>query len=395
MHRASLFLAACLPSIALTAQTNFPATISASCNGGTTAFMQDALESSPASALVPLADFGAAAPGSCDADVMFSHGVFWRLSSDTRLSQFYDTGAAGDQGGITMSQNADSWTVRWPDVDNRGLLDATWNASVTCCGATCGQVEHEWTLLNTSSATQTFEFYAHTDFDYGVNFRNETTPDATGDRQIIRLDPTFPAPCPGLAEFFGENITSWEVDAFPFLRVKMTGATFGGLSGQTLPFPPDDYEGAMGWTLTLNAGESTTVVYTHGQNCLNCTAQSSVSLYGASHGSTTIGTNDTPAPGCAVTLDVTGPPNVAATMLVGAPLSANLPGCPQWIHVNPIFSIQSNLDASGQVEFLIPAGTAPLFCGVTVYFQAFALNPGEPCIPLQNSSGFAVTYGHP
>lgn len=378
------------------AQTTFPVTLQSSCSGGMTTYTHTALRATPTSPRIPDADFGATTLPACDADVLFEHGVFWRLSGDPGLSQFYDAGTAADQGGITMTSNATSYRVRWPDVDNRGVLDATWDVDVACCGPSCGRLQNVWTLHNPSAAPVSLEFVAYVDFDYSVLGRNDLAPGSAGARHIVRENPGVSPSCAGLAEFSGTNISHWEVNAWPIIELRLTnGMAFTQLNDTGLPFTDSDYTGAMQWNLTIAAGQSATVRYRLGHNALDCGTQTpGVQSYGAASGPLTLTTLDQPVVGCPVRIRSTGPAGASATLLVGAAANVPVPSCPQTLLINPLLaSVNGAFDANGDFALDLPATGTPQFCGLSVSFQAFALVIGPACLPLQHSDGLTLTFG--
>lgn len=392
---ASLIGGVCLGSAA--AQTSFPAAITDTSGSATTRFEQDALETSAFASFVPRADFSGSAAGSCDEDLLFTHACFWRVASEARLRQFYDNGNAGDQGSISHTVSGDQWTVRWPNAANRNQVDATWTAQVVAFGDGGGQVRHTWSLVNTTGAPLQLEFYAYADVDVAVNFFNETTPNATSDRHIVRLPGSVAVLCPSFAEFRGVAPNSWQVAQWPTIENALTGAAFGGLTSAGLPLGgPNgaDYSGAFGWTASVAPGASLDVVYYLGHNVVQCDAVASVQHYGAAHGATSLSTSDVPVLGRTMSLAAIGPPNATAGVLVGAQTNVSLVGCPQTILVDPIGTLALTLDAGGGGTLELPASAAPAFCGMSFFCQLVALSAAEPCFPFQHSDGMQLTFGN-
>ncbi|MCA8943567.1 MAG: hypothetical protein KDB80_13470 [Planctomycetes bacterium] len=397
MRLSSISLAV-LATVGLRAQTPFPLTISDATGSTTVAFHQGALETSPTSGFVARADFGATAAAACDGDVLFTHACFWRVVGDARLQQFYDAGNAGDQGGVTSTTMPDRFSVRWPDAANAGVLDATWDAEVAAFGEDCGQVEHTWSLTNTSALPIVLEFYAYADVDFAVNFFNETSPNSASDRHIVQLPSSVSVLCPGFAEFRGVNPTSWEVAQWPSLETNLTSGAFVPLADAGLPLGiPNgaDYSGVFGWSFSLAPGATAQAVYYLGHNVVQCDAQATVTHYGTAHGVTSLTTADLPTIGCPLRFDLTGPANAMAGLLVGSQTSGALPGCPQSILVNPFGTVGVTLDPAGLGIIDLPPTRSPVFCGLSFAFQLLALSAGEPCFPFQNSDGVQLTFGNP
>ena len=320
------------------------------------------------------------------------------MSSDAGLSQFYeDTTQPADQGRITRSLRGDSFELGWPDVANRGTLAATWEAQVECCGRACGEVQHTWTLTNTSGAPITLEFYAYTDYDYGANFANESTSDATGTRQIVRLDPTAQVPqCVGIAEFSGDAVTSWEVADWPNIETNLLGPSFVSLADNALPFGPSDYTGALGWRRTIAPGQSEQIRYRHAHNCLDCANAGSVQNYGTSFGSMALTTADAPRAGCEMRLAIAGGvPLANAILLIGRQLNVPIGNCPQTLLVGPsLGTLPGRFNQSGNLTFDVPRTSSSIFCGLALHFQVFALVQGATCVPFEHSEGLRVVYGN-
>jgi hypothetical protein len=388
-----LALSVCAAAALGAAQSAFPVTISASCGGGGTRFRQS-LETAATAPYAAPAGFGSTDPADCDHAMLYAHACFWRIASDARLGQFYDSGTALDQGGITHTVGSDTWTVRWPDVANRGLLDATWTQTIECRAPDSALVTNTWVLRNIAPTARTFELYAYTDFDLGADHRvNSTTPPATSGRQIV----ADAGACLGCAEFYGEAATSWEVDFYPNSEVRLTADPFAGLSDGALPLARDDYSGVLGWSRSLQPGQSWTVTYTHGRNALYCASPAAVQHYGsASSASIAIGTADTPSPGAAMRIDMQGPASAAAAVFFGVQqLNLPFPGCPITILVNPFLSLPITLDGTGRTTLALRGDCAPVLCGFTIYLQLWALDPAATCLPVMHSDGLALTYGHP
>jgi hypothetical protein len=169
---------------------------------------------------------------------------------------------------------------------------------------------------------------------------------------------------------------------------------FAPLAAGALPFPAGDYTGAIGWARSVAPGQSVAISYRYGHNCLGCTQAAGIARHGQGWGTTTLAASASPMPGCAFALDVTGPPAVTATLLLGGAVNLQIPGCPQSLLVDPFASRSIALDGGGRGAFGIPPGDSPVFCGLALACQVFTLVPGEPCFPLQHSDGMTLVFGN-
>ncbi len=391
--RSAFLLMLCLPAAAA-AQINYPLTAGFICDQDlATLFTQNSLPTSSSPAFGSNADTEFTPSCDSDGDVLFCHAPLWRLQSDSGLTAIYDSGVSGDQGGvIDLSVPDVQIEVIWADLDNRGLLSARWLAGGVCDDG-CIAVFHQWELFNTSPAEITIEFYAYCDLDYTSASNNSTSAYASSNHHMIE----HPS-CPGeRIEFGGQGPDLWEVDSFPVLSNKLATNPFPGLSNGSLPFT-GDYTGAMGWTLTIPAGESVAVNYGITQNRVYCgiDALSSKTPYGSAYGAPPPAFDSSqPYLGCELAIDMQAMSFTTGSLLF-ALNSANFPypGCPHRIYVdNVLASVDVSTDASGEASVSLNTPPDPSFCGFPLYLQAFFLNPAEPCLQLDHTEGIELVFG--
>lgn len=387
--------AACMP-----ASPAFPRSITCLSGviGGSGTRYTQGIEASPTSAYAAEASFGGTAASDCDQRILYSHACFWRLSTDARLSQFYDSGSGQGDVRCVLSPTAPagSWTVLWPDVDDRALLEARWTQVPECRAEGSALITNLWVLENTDMAPHTFEFYAYADVDLGDYRNNATTvPDATT-RHVLGDDRTSPTYCDTCVEFHGVTAPdTYVVDFYPNLEVALTSDPFPGLSNTVPPFGPDDYTGAFGWSFTLMPGARTTIRYTIGRNALFCATRGDSAHYGdASSPLMSVTASGRPTLGNPFEVDVTGPASTTAVLFIGAmPRDLALPGCPIRLLVTEFAALSLPLDAAGLHTLELPAPCAPVFCGFKLYLQAWAYDASAACLPLIHSDGLELTYG--
>ncbi len=394
MRFASLVVTLGCASVA-SAQITFPVQVVDNGFGNTISLSQTGLPTSATGSITGgNANFGSA--NSCDTDVMYGHYGLWRVAGDPQNSAFYDSGIAGDQGGITQSSTGpDQALIHWPDVDNRGIISAELEMVAQICGVNCGKVYVRWMVCNETSSPIDVEFYAYVDYDFFGAGNDQTETGSNSIRAIVT-----DAACPGEGlEVYAGGSSAWEVGSFPSVANNLTANPFPGLANASLPFGPADFTAAYCYQATLPPGSWLTVEYWLSVNCLFCANPSAKFNYGPAFGSA-IGTLDTPAVGCPVSIDVIAPPGVPgpATVLFGtAQALVPLPfGCPQTLLVNPLTSFPVPLGPGGAGKFVIQTPLNPVWCGVSVYFQMWIPDPFLPCpIPLSHSDGLCLTFGCP
>lgn len=194
------------------------------------------------------ADFTGAGTG----DQVFESWWFFRVSGDGRETAF----AAPDAEDYSLGNYA---TLDWTDVGGRGLFDARLNVAVVDPGVG-GNLFQEMNI--TATANLTLEVFHYSDFDVAGSFGSDsaTLTSAGPDITITVTDgggTTVPFVGYGADAF---KVTHYGNGAPRALLRDLTDNGVDDLNGAGLPFGPDDFTGGFQWSMTLLAGESTSLL---------------------------------------------------------------------------------------------------------------------------------------
>ncbi len=314
--------------------------------------------------------------------------------SDSTAQTFNDSN--GQLVGPTPDGSGRAISLTWADVDTRGLLEASYDIDIACCGRRCGTTTHAVTLRNLGSNPISLSLFAYADIDLNGSFGDDDLSTfSTNDRHIV-VDSDA---CGGCFEFRGVGADHFHVAAFPVVEnhILQVGSPLpdNGLSSGTAR----DYTGAFEWIVTIPAGQTWSTEFSLGHNCMGCDGPALADNYGTGFGggntAPTLIALDRPTPGCPVDVEITGPPNAPTILLVGqSALSFQFPNCPETILVNPNVTISSVTDPVGDVRFALPAICDPALCGDEVFAQAWVLDPrSNGCLALVHSPGLRLKVG--
>jgi hypothetical protein len=186
--------------------------------------------------------------GATGLDHVFETWWWFRVEGDTRefaLNNAAGTVAAGNTATTT-------WNMAGAAGGSPYAFSAVLTYTVTDTGENLGQVAQSMVITNTGSDAITLNLFQYTDFD--VN-GTASTDSATGGLDGITISDG-----PFTILYQGVGASAYQVTTFATLRGLLTNTTVDNLNNTGLPFGPGDFTGGFQWTLTLGAGESTTVM---------------------------------------------------------------------------------------------------------------------------------------
>jgi len=316
--------------------------------------------------------------GTCD--VGHAHACYWRTNS-LGMRQFSDTNQS------TFVSTATSYTATWSTFN----FIAVWTREIIAEGSSGAIVKSEWRFTNTRLTPINIEFVSYTDFD--VDGTQDLVEVADPDFRYRMTSGAGSQSC-GTVEFFGIAPDSFEIDYFPQTERRLASfSSFAGLESAGRRSTADDYTVALGWSLSLQGGESRTVCYSHALNATLCDNPAASTQYGPSLGMT-LSTSNAPALGRAFQIDVSGPPSSPTTLFVGvAPISVPLFDCPQVVLVSPLAELGLGLDSNGFASLAFPPSCDTALCGTSLFLQAWSIDGAIPCLPLTHSNGLEIRFG--
>ena len=188
-------------------------------------------------------------------DQMWESWWFFRVTGDTREYAF----AAPDTDDYSLGNYA---TLDWADVNARGLFSAQLNVAIVDPGVG-GNLYQEMNI--TAVGSLILEVFHYTDYDVGGTPGDDTAvlDSAAGDIQITVTD----GGTGDFVPFIGYGADHYEVTPWRALLTDLTNnGNTGDLGDTGLPFATGDFTGGFQWSVSLNAGETATLMSQFGAN---------------------------------------------------------------------------------------------------------------------------------
>ncbi len=309
----------------------------------------------------PSANFTADSVG--EADLLFENGWYYRIAGDTMEIPFSDDGT------MTVDDPAGAGprtSIKWADVDNRGMLSAAQDIFVYSTGATEGVAIVSMSLTNISSAPIVVNVFNYGDVDLCALGADIAVGAAIGsggfNHDLTEVSCTQTCSYSGL----GADLT--DMGAFSGDELTLSDPALTTLLN-TLAFGPGDYVGANQWQdRTIRPGECVTytATYTHNR------AAGRFATY-ERYGSCTNGTN---------AAGVVGHPCISASDLALADITGG---------TVTSFDVElSNAPAAAPSFFLasLSRGNTPLFPGINICVN---LQSAITLFTLTDAAGEAAT----
>ncbi len=333
----------------------------------------------------------------CDnADNLFAW--HWCYALDGGAGQTLDENGHGNY--LVAPSGSTQATQTITDVDGHGAFDATVVDVVRSTGSDAGYVEHDLTLISTSSGPINLKVYLFVDADYNGVPSNTTLPGSGPDRFLISA-PT--STCGGCFEITADSPDHYGVGAFndpnrPELRI----VAGNDLSDNGLPFGPADFTGAFQWNVSLIPGAQRTLRATTGHNDVFVGQPGGVTYFGntvgGASGPPTLTTGQTPVLGQPLDIVVGNGGSASSTTLLfgGASQSATVPNCAGLtVGFSLILASVPLPLTGGSASLTLDASTCDTtILGIDFLWQAFVIDQTSPaCFPLIHSDVMVVRYG--
>lgn len=355
------------------------------------------------------ADFMRADPAGDPAGVLFASAWAYRIDSDTREFIFND-GA----GQATFSSVGNVGTATWANVDSRGVLSATCTYTAQSTSATSGGVISSMAVTNISAAPITLNMYHLVDLDVtAANYLSNVSSTGADGHQVVTVSTSTE-----FADHAAIGADHWELGGYTNTTNPMGGActyaslvdlytrlentTIDNLRDDQCVWGPVDYRGAYQWQdRVLQPNQTATFVIILSHNTPGCIA--SETSYGGSvaggAGAPVLGSVDGARLGHDFIPTVDNCPAGAAALVIVGLLPSALPVF-DYTFLTDVNIAYFNMTADGsghaQPASGVPVPNQVTYCGVSVYGQAFVIDPTSTStsgLPLTQSSGLRWTLG--
>jgi len=182
--------------------------------------------------------------GAAGTDHLFENWWWYRVNGvDTR--EFAFNSASGT---VVAGNTA---TTTWPALGG-GLFRAALTYTAQDLGVNAGYVTETLVLTSTASTPLSLNLFNYTDYDVNAT---SGTDNAIGGIPVISVTDG-----PWTINFEGLGATNYQVTGFSTLRSLLTNTAVNDLNNTGLPFGPGDFTGAFQWVVTLQPGDSITLV---------------------------------------------------------------------------------------------------------------------------------------
>jgi hypothetical protein len=319
-------------------------------------------------------DFLRADPAGDAAGVIFKTAWIYRISVDVREQMFNDRPAQV----VNYVNNGNVGTATWPDLDNRGLLQAVVTYRVVSTGPSSGVVICENVLTNISANPVSMTLFHFADFDLcGAGFtQNSSSSGADG-----RMRHTG-GTCSETAEHFVRGASGWETQTSGDLYGRFADTASTTLANNMGPVGPGDVRSAFEWdNITILPGKSETFVVQMSHNDSGCGA--SASFYGPdaaiSSGFVNLQLTFPPIIGQAAVWQGTNyVPNIPIFLVMGLTrVNVAFPGTGLTL-LNDALAVSSLTSNTSTFQASVPIPGNPALCGAEAFGQFFFLDPNAP-----------------